>query len=163
MSMEQSSPNNSNPRSGPEPDWPAPPDSPCTCAKARRTARHLTREYDRALKPAGLKLTQYSVLANLMLRGGMSITALAERLAMDRTTMTRNLRPLERAGWVVVQDGPDRRSRSVAITGAGRDVYDRALPLWQSAERAIRRAMGEDNAAALRGLLDTALLAKSTK
>ena len=129
---------------------------------ARRTARHLTREYDRALKPAGLKLTQYSVLANLVRIGPMSITALAERLAMDRTTMTRNLRPLDRAGWIVVRDGPDRRSRSVDITKAGRVVHDKALPLWRSAERTIRLAMGGDKAAALRRLLDEALLSAAT-
>lgn len=153
MSIAQSSRDNR----WPTPDDPGPPDSPCTCAKARRTARHLTREYDRALKPAGLKLTQYSVLANLMRSGGLSITALAERLAMDRTTMTRNLRPLERSGWVVLRDGPDRRSRSVEITETGRQTYDRAMPLWQSAERAIRQAMGGDRAAELRRLLDEAI------
>ena len=140
-----------------------PPGSPCTCAMARRTARHLTREYDRALKPAGLKLTQYSVLANLVRSGGMSITALAERLAMDRTTMTRNLRPLERTGWIMVRDGPDGRSRSVNITGAGKGIYDRAQPLWQAAERAVRRSMGQKDVAALRRLLDTALAATATK
>ena len=104
MSIAQSSRDNRRP----EPRQAKPPDSPCTCAMARRTARHLTREYDRVLKPAGLKLTQYSVLANLVRNGATSITALAERLAMDRTTMTRNLRPLERAGWIVVRD--DRSS-----------------------------------------------------
>ncbi len=159
MSIAQSSRDNgrSAPRNA------GPPGSPCTCAMARRTARHLTREYDRALKPAGLKLTQYSVLANLVRTGGLSITALAERLAMDRTTMTRNLRPLERAGWVVVRDGPDRRRRSVEITGAGQDVFDRAQPLWQAAERTIRQSMGRDDAAALRRLLDTALAATATR
>ena len=159
MSIAQSSRDNR----WPTPDDPGPPDSPCTCAKARRTARHLTREYDRALKPAGLKLTQYSVLANLVRSGGMSITALAERLAMDRTTMTRNLRPLERTGWVVVQDGPDRRSRSVEITEAGKGVYEQAVPLWQEAERAVRRSMGGEDAATLRSLLDAALTATATK
>lgn len=129
---------------------------------ARRTARHLTREYDRVLKPAGLKLTQYSVLANLVRNGAMSITALAERLAMDRTTMTRNLRPLARAGWIVVRDGPDRRSRSVDITPAGRRLYKQALPLWQSAEQSFRQAMGRDEAAALRRLLDAALANSAT-
>ncbi len=158
MSIAQSSRDNDWPAS----DDPRPPDSPCTCAKARRTARHLTREYDRALKPAGLKLTQYSVLANLVLHGGMSITALAERLAMDRTTMSRNLRPLERSGWVVVRDGPDRRSRSVSITGAGRGVYERAQPLWRAAERTFRRSLGLEEAAALRSLLDTALTVTAT-
>ena len=92
----------------------------------------------------------------------MSITALAERLAMDRTTMTRNLGPLERTGWVVVRDGPDRRSRSVEITEAGQGVYEKAVPLWQEAERAIRQSMGKDDAASLRRLLDAALAATAS-
>lgn len=133
-----------------------PPKTACTCGKLRRTARRLTQAYDRALKPAGLRLTQYSVLANAALRPGLSITDLAERMAMDRTTLTRNLRPLERAGWVRVAPGPDRRSRAVEITAAGRGVYERALPLWREAERAFRRGLGRDETAALHDLLDQA-------
>ncbi len=133
-----------------------PAKTPCTCAKLRRTARRLTQAYDRALKPAGLRLTQYSVLANLARRGPLSITELAELLAMDRTTLTRNLRPLEKAGWLAVGKGPDRRSRAVAVTAAGRRVFERAQPLWQDAERAFRRKLGRDDAKALRDLLDTA-------
>lgn len=130
--------------------------TPCTCAKLRRTARRVTQAYDRALKPAGLRLTQYSVLANLVWRGPLSITDLAELLAMDRTTLTRNLRPLDKAGWLAIGEGPDRRSRAVAVTAAGRRVYKRALPLWKSAEHGLRRKMGPGEAAALRDMLDDA-------
>ncbi len=124
----------------------------------RRVARRLTRDYDRALKPAGLKLTQYSVLANLARSGGLSITALAERLAMDRTTLTRNLRPLEKAGWITVRSGANRRSRSVDITDLGRTTYDRALPLWRQAERSFRRSVGQEQSAELRRLIDLLLV-----
>jgi DNA-binding MarR family transcriptional regulator len=134
----------------------------CTCAMLRRTARRLTQAYDQALRPSGLRLTQYSVLANLTRRGGLSITDLAELLAMERTTLTRNLRPLERAGWVRVGPGPDRRSRAVEITPAGRRVFDQALPLWREAERAFRRRLGRDRAAALSQLLDAALTSAAT-
>jgi DNA-binding MarR family transcriptional regulator len=123
----------------------------------RRTARHLTREYDRVMKPTGLKLTQYSVLANLIRAGGLSITDLAERLAMDRTTLTRNLRPLEKAGWIVVRPGPDRRSRAVHITDLGRDTYEQAQPLWREAERLFRRSVGQAESAEFRRLLDLVL------
>lgn len=123
----------------------------------RRTARHVTRHYDRALKPAGLKLTQYSLLANLVRAGGLSITDLAERLAMDRTTLTRNLRPLERAGWIELHPGPNRRTRAVAITPLGRRIYERAQPLWRQAERDFRRGVGQGEAAELRRLLDLVL------
>jgi DNA-binding MarR family transcriptional regulator len=139
-----------------------PPETHCTCAKLRRTARRLTQAYDQALRPCGLRLTQYSVLANLTRSGGLSITDLAELLAMERTTLTRNLRPLERAGWVRIGPGPDRRSRAVEITPAGRRVYDRALPLWREAERAFRRRLGRDRTAALSRMLDAALTSAPT-
>ena len=134
-----------------------PPDAHCTCAVLRRTARRVTQAYDRALRPAGIKLTQYSVLANVLRDGGLSITELAERLAMDRTTLTRNLRPMERAGWIEIGPGPDRRRRAVRITAPGRKVFEAAFPLWQAAERDFRRGLGRDTAAELRRLLDLAL------
>jgi DNA-binding MarR family transcriptional regulator len=132
----------------------APP--PCTCAMLRRTARRVTRIYDRALRPAGVRLTQYSVLANVARTGGLSISQLAGCLEMERTTLTRNLRPLVRAGWVIVARGNDRRQRSVGLTQAGRQVYEEAYPLWQAAERHLREELG-DAAEALRGLLDATL------
>ncbi len=131
--------------------------SPCTCAMLRRTARRVTRLYDRALRPAGLRLTQFSVLANLARTGGLSITELAERLEMERTTLTRNLRPLVHAGWVIVATGKDRRQRSVGLTQAGREVYDKARPLWQACERHLRDTVGQDDALALHRLLDATL------
>ncbi len=134
-----------------------PPEALCTCAVLRRTARRVTQAYDRALRPAGIKLTQYSVLANVLRDGGLSITELAERLAMDRTTLTRNLRPMERAGWIEVGPGPDRRCRAVRITASGRRLFEAAFPLWQAAERGFRRSLGRDTAAELRRLLDVAL------
>ena len=134
-----------------------PRDTPCTCAMLRRTARRLTQAYDQALKASGLRLTQYSLLANLTRAGGLSITALAARLEMDRTTLTRNLGPLESAGWIRVLPGADLRSRSVEITPAGRRLFEEARPLWQAAEREFRRRMGQDDTQALRRLLDAAV------
>ena len=144
-----------------EAQMPAPSETPCTCAALRRAARRLTRAYDRALKPAGLRLTQYSLLANLARTAGgedgLSVTELARRLAMDRTTLTRNLRPLEAAGWIRVAPGPDRRSRAVILTAEGRRVFQAAQPLWQDAERSFRRSLGREDAAELRRLLDAAM------
>lgn len=124
----------------------------------RRTARRVTQAYDSALRPVGLKLTQYSVLANVVQDGGLSITELAERLASDRTTLTRNLRPMERAGWIAIAAGADRRCRAVGITKAGQAIFEQALPLWQEAERHFRRKMGRETAADLRRLLDEAMV-----
>ena len=132
------------------------PETPCTCAALRRATRRLTQAYDQALKPSGLRLTQYSVLANVARCEGLSITELAAVLAMDRTTLTRNLRPLERGGLIRVAPGPDQRRRAVGITEAGRRRYEAAVPLWREAERAFRRSMGREEAAVLRALLDSA-------
>jgi DNA-binding MarR family transcriptional regulator len=131
--------------------------SPCTCAILRRTARRITRLYDQALRPTGLRLTQFALLANIARDGGLSITALAEQLEMDRTTLTRNLRPLMQAGWVLVATGSDRRQRSVGLTQAGRRIYEQAYPLWQEAERKLRAEIGKDDSERLRRLLDATL------
>lgn len=130
----------------------------CTCAIVRRAARRLTQSYDDALRPLGLRITQYMVLAHLD-EAGLSVTDLASRLAMDRTTLTRNLRPLERAGWIRVGDGPDKRSRCVRITEDGRALYHAALPVWRKAEQAFRRRIGREDAADLRRLLTQAAAA----
>ncbi len=131
-------------------------ETPCTCAALRRATRRLTQAYDQALRPSGLRLTQYSVLANVARREGLSITELAGLLAMERTTLTRNLRPLERAGLIRVAPGPDQRRRAVEITADGRRRYEAAVPLWREAERAFRRKMGNRESAARRVLLDSA-------
>jgi len=123
----------------------------------RRTTRRVTRLYDQALRPTGLRLTQFALLANIARDGGLSITALAERLEMDRTTLTRNLRPLMQAGWVLVATGSDRRQRSVGLTQAGRRIYEEAYPLWQEAERKLRAEIGKDDSERLRRLLDATL------
>ena len=131
----------------------------CTCAMLRRASRRVTLAYDEALKPLGLRLTQYSLLASVMRSGGMSITELAERLAMERTTLTRNLKPLQTAGWLKVKPGPDRRSRAVEITAAGRALVEEAFPKWQMAERELRKSMGREETAELRQLLTLAMQA----
>lgn len=151
--------------------------TPCTCAMLRRTSRRVTQIYDQALRPAGLRLTQYSVLAHLSrhspavdrggrgspadiaLTDGMSITELAERLAMDRSTLTRNLRPMVRAGWIRVGPGSNNRQRAVQVTPPGRARFEEARPLWQEAERRFRRAVGKSEAERLRVLLDRVLVA----
>ena len=133
---------------------PEPSVTPCTCAMLRRTARRITRIYDQALRPAGLRLNQFSILANIARDGGLSITDLADQLEMERTTLTRNLHPLVRAGWVLIATSRDRRQRSVGLTQSGRALYEQALPLWQIAERTLREDLGRDQTEQLRSLLD---------
>lgn len=127
----------------------------CTCFKLRRATRRVTQIYDRHLQPTGLRITQYGLLARL--RGGpLHMTELAERMGMDRTTLTRNLRPLERLGYVAVDPGEDRRTRSVLLTDTGRAAASAALPYWREAQAAVRAALGAPLTDDLHGLLDRA-------
>jgi DNA-binding MarR family transcriptional regulator len=130
------------------------PTLPCTCARLRKAGRLVTQVYDRALQPLGVKLTQYSVLINIARAEGQTITALACRLAMDRTTLSRNLRPLERLGLVKVEPGGDGRSRSVETTEEGRQILEKAIPRWREAEERIRKGLGQSDATELHRLLD---------
>lgn len=117
----------------------------CLCLHAQRAARALARRFDAALRPAGLTNGQYSLLVALSRPAPWSIGELADLLAMDRTTMTAKLKPLERRGLLrVAVDEVDRRNRKVAITEDGRAVLRRALPLWRQAHDELERAGGFD-------------------
>ena len=115
----------------------------CVCHKVRMAARAVTRAYDEALRPTGLRSTQFSVLVAVGMNGAISISAMAKFMGMDRTTLTRNLRPLYEEGLVAV--GPEgwRRSRNLEITSKGRERLKKALPLWTQAQRTLRAGLGE--------------------
>jgi DNA-binding MarR family transcriptional regulator len=121
----------------------------CVCATARMAARSLTRVYDRALEPAGIRTTQFSILARLLEEGPLPLTHLAGRLAMDRTTLARDLRPLERRGLVAVSVGADRRVRMAELTSAGRRLVDEVRPLWRAVQHDVRAQLGRDRVARL--------------
>jgi DNA-binding MarR family transcriptional regulator len=121
----------------------------CICATARMAARSLTRVYDRALEPAGIRTSQFSILARLLEEGPLSVTHLAGRLAMDRTTLARDLRPLERRGLVSVSVGTDRRVRMAELTAAGHRLVDEVRPLWKAVQRDVRSQLGADSVARL--------------
>jgi DNA-binding MarR family transcriptional regulator len=119
----------------------------CPAIRARQASRALTRVYDDALRPVGLQMTQFSVLVAIAAfaeaRAGATISLLASSLVMDRTTLTRNLRPLERAGWVrVTRALGDSRARVVLITRRGEGIMEQAYPLWEEALRRVRRVLG---------------------
>jgi DNA-binding MarR family transcriptional regulator len=116
--------------------------SACICNKTRVAARVVTRVYDEALRPTGLRATQFALLVTLGNDGAMSIAALAKLMAMDRSTLTRNLRPLEAEGLVARGDEGWRRRRSVAITAKGRASLRQGLPLWRSAQSEVLRKLG---------------------
>ena len=126
----------------------------CNCLAIRKAARHVTQFYDRRLAPTGLSTPQFSILARLRRRGPSTINELAEDLVMDRTTLGRNLRPLERDGLLAVGADPaDRRRRALAVTSAGEARLAEAGPLWSAAQRDFAGSFGADAAASLRGTL----------
>lgn len=124
--------------------------SVCACASVRRTGRALTQLYDAVLAPSGLRSTQYALLNRLDPDEPIAMGDLADALGMDRTTLTRALAPLERQGWLVVEDGTDRRTRLVRATEAGEAVLAQARPLWREAQGHVIARFGEDRLAALR-------------
>jgi DNA-binding MarR family transcriptional regulator len=114
----------------------------CMCHKARMAARSITRAYDDALRSTGLRATQVSVLAAVGARGALSIQSLADSLAMDRTTLTRNLRPLEDRSYVELAPERRHRSRMLTLTPSGQAALLQAVPLWEEAQRNIKRRLG---------------------
>ena len=130
-------------------------DLPCTCLRLRQAARQVTRLYDRRLEPAGLRITQFPVLALLRADGPAPLGQLAERLVTDRTTLTRNLRPMEQAGLIETRADPeDRRRRLLVITKQGRAVLRRAAPLWRAAQDELATLLGPELRGRLMGDLD---------
>ena len=120
------------------------PALPCACANLRRAARAVTRSFETALKGTGLKPTQHTLLQALELTGPSPQGALGELLAIDSTTLTRTLRPLERAGWVRAGSGADRREVRWALTPRGRRRLERARPAWERAQARLRTRLGAE-------------------
>ena len=131
----------------------APELGPCVCAQVRRLARKFSSLYDTLLSPEDLTITQYSLLANIERAGQLSHLVLAEKVGMERTTLTRNLRPLTRAKWVAAATGKDRRQHLLQLTAAGRRKLGRSLPLWEEAQRQFLSQIGFESLQELRALL----------
>ncbi len=138
---------------------PAPRLSPldCTCFRVRGAARRVTQIYSQHLSPTGLKISQFSLLGFICAEGPVSIGRLSELLATDRTTLTRNLRPLLASGLVERAASGDRRRHELVATPAGRALFKRAIPLWSNAEQEVRAAMGPRLTADLHGALERSM------
>jgi DNA-binding MarR family transcriptional regulator len=117
-------------------------DVQCLCSTARAATRELTRRYDDALRPAGLRTTQLSLLSRLADEGPMPVTQLAARLGVDRTSLTRELAVLTRRNLVAAERATDRRSRVISLTTAGRQALGVAWPLWEEAQAAALAGLG---------------------
>jgi DNA-binding MarR family transcriptional regulator len=137
----------------------------CLCFRARRVSRALTRMYDEALRPLGLQATQLTLLNAVTMCGeaGAPMGRLADVLAMDATTLSRNLRPLEKAGLVRMERLPaDRRVRLATLTPAGQRMVEEALPLWTRAHERVVAALGTEAAADLRDRFDATTAATTS-
>ena len=123
----------------------------CLCLHAQRAARALARRFDEALRPVGLTSGQFSLLMSLNRPKPASMGSVASVLAMDRTTLTANLKPLERRGLVAITVDPDdRRSRRLALTESGRAVLAAAVPIWVSTHEEIEGRLAEWDAGSVR-------------
>ncbi|GFE65114.1 MarR family winged helix-turn-helix transcriptional regulator [Litoreibacter roseus] len=118
----------------------------CLCLHLQRAARAIGRRFDEALRPVGLTHGQYSLLVSLNRPEPPRVGELAHFLAMDRTTMTANLKPLERRGLLAMKpDHEDRRSRRIALTDAGRDLLVLAVPIWRKTHDDVDKVLGRDD------------------
>lgn len=124
----------------------------CACNQLRRATRGITQLYDAAMAPSGLKVTQLPILVGLGSAGELSLTTLAEALALDRTTLTRNLRVLEERGLIdTVEPEDDARVRMLSLTFEGSRVLSGALDRWYAVQRTVEEQFGR---ARLRALYD---------
>jgi DNA-binding MarR family transcriptional regulator len=126
----------------------------CNCSAVRAAARHVTQAYDAFLAPTGLRTTQFSILAKLKRNGPLTINALAEVMVMDRTTLGRNILPLERDGLIRIQpSASDGRAKELHVTKAGESRLQAAAKGWAAAQARFESAYGAKRAAELRAML----------
>jgi DNA-binding MarR family transcriptional regulator len=127
----------------------------CTCFRLRRLTRRVTAVYNHALAPTGMRVTQYSLLSNLRRSGPLPLSLLAEALDMDRTTLSRNLKPLTEAGWVAIRGSPDdARVRLVALTTKGEAHLQAARAHWKRAQEEVSATIGAEELGQLHDMLD---------
>jgi DNA-binding MarR family transcriptional regulator len=129
----------------------------CTCFRIRGAARRVSQIYSKHLASTGLKISQFSLLGFVTAEGPVSIGRLSDLLATDRTTLTRNLRPLLQGGLIERAPSGDKRRHELLATPTGRALFKRALPLWAAAEQEVRVAMGSKLTADLHGALDRSM------
>jgi DNA-binding MarR family transcriptional regulator len=123
----------------------------CLCLHVQRAARALARRYDEALRPVGLTSGQFSLLMSLNRPEPPNIAQVATLLGMDRTTLTANLKPLERRGFIQVRiSEPDKRQRTLTLTPLGRSLLTAAMPIWEQTHASIELSLGDSSADRLR-------------
>jgi DNA-binding MarR family transcriptional regulator len=119
------------------------PELPCLCANFRRTVRALTQLYEQALRPLGLRGTQFTILQALSLAGEVSQGQLGEILALDSTTLTRTLAIMGRRGWIARRRGEDGREWRLTLSKAGRKEFERVSPTWERVQERLHKQLGD--------------------
>jgi len=123
----------------------------------------VTQLYDKILLPSGLFATQFTLLVAIAIASSATITRLSQELVMDRTTLTRNLKPLEKQGLIGIEPGQDQRTRIITLTAKGREALVKALPLWEQAQAQVIAGLGQNRwSTLLLDLSDTVLLSSKT-
>jgi DNA-binding MarR family transcriptional regulator len=122
----------------------------CYALAARKKARYLTRLYDSRLAPAGLSVSQFTILSLLEEHGRLKLAALGEMLIMERTSLVRALKPLQTAGYVVTETPDSGRAFDVLLSAAGLQKVAEAAPLWRAAQREFEKEVGRDRAVSQR-------------
>src|SRR5439155_14012159 len=130
-------------------------DSQCFCTILRETTRRLTAIYDETLADVGVNVAQFNLLRRLERSGPLAITELAGITDLDRTTISRNVKVIERKGLVAVEAGEDRRESVVLLTKSGRKILTLGLPLWEKAQSIVETKLGRAGADNLRNTLRT--------
>jgi DNA-binding MarR family transcriptional regulator len=115
----------------------------CACLNVRKAARVVTQLFDEALQPTGLRSTQFNLLVAVAITGKTPVTRLAEALVMDRTTLTRNLKPLVSQGLLTIDAGTDRRRHLVRVTERGLQALATAQPYWEQAQGRVVTQLGQ--------------------
>ena len=135
----------------------------CNCFAVRSAARHVSQFYDQLLMPVGLRTTQFSILAKLKRHGPVTINALAEQMVMDRTTLGRNILPLERDGLIQIRPVPtDRRAKELNLTSAGDKRLQAGVKAWAHAQSQFEATFGAKRAAELRAMLRSVVASEFT-
>ncbi|NJL37207.1 MAG: winged helix-turn-helix transcriptional regulator [Leptolyngbyaceae cyanobacterium RM1_406_9] len=135
----------------------------CTCFSLRKATRVITQFFDERLQSSGLLVNQFTLLAALSQAGSPTMKALAQILVMDRTTLTRNLKPLQRQGLIAIEPGQDQRERIVTLTAAGQSALVQAFPLWKAAQQQVVERLGTEQwQMLLFGLANTVSLVRET-
>lgn len=140
-------------------EWRNPELGACACTQLRRVSRAVSAYYDGVLAEAGLTVTQYALLVNIGRAGRTTRSELGVKLGMDRTTVTRNLKPLERDGYLKDLPGEDRRERMVELTAAGKRKMEMGYACWERAQAAYCDELGDAALADLRAALERAAAA----